>query len=500
MSTLDRRTFLKSSALIAAGAALPARSWGQVMGSNADLRVGVIGLNGRGRNHLSSLEKIPGVRVVALCDPDSAVLAKVKAATNGGNVKTYADMREMFASDDIDAVTIATPNHWHSLAGIWAMQAGKDVYIEKPVSHNIWEGRQLVAAAAKYNRVIQAGTQIRSGEGLREAVAWVQAGNMGKITASRGFCYKRRDSIGLCGGPQQVPANINYDLWTGPAPLVAPHRNNPKNGPVHYDWHWIYLYGNGDVGNQGIHQMDVARWFLGEPGLPHRSLSVGGRLGYVDDGDTPNTQVVIHDYTTAPLIFEVRGLPKKAGVANAGGDPALNQGGGGSGMDNYRGVDIGNVIDCEGGSMIVPSYTTARAVDKSGKVIKEFKGHDRHMQNFVDVVRSRKSADLYGPIQEGHISSALCHLGNISHQIGHATPTGQLQDTIKSSAMLNEATGRMMEHLAVNNVDLAKTPLTLGMPLMVDAGGEHFNGPDAARANAMLGAQYRAPFVVPKLV
>ncbi len=123
--------------------------------------------------------------------------------------------------------------------------------------------------------MIQAGTQIRSGEGLREAVAYVQSGAMGKITAARGFCYKRRDSIGLCGGAQEVPKYINYDLWTGPAPLVAPHRNNPKNGPVHYDWHWINLYGNGDVGNQGIHQMDVARWFLGE-GLPQSTLSIGG--------------------------------------------------------------------------------------------------------------------------------------------------------------------------------------------------------------------------------
>jgi predicted dehydrogenase len=499
MSPLNRRTFIKSSALLAAGAALPARSWGQVMGSIDDLRVGVIGLNGRGGNHLSSLAKISGVRVVALCDPDSAVLDRVKPGVNGGNVKTYADMREMLASPDIDAVTIATPNHWHSLAAIWAMQAGKDVYVEKPVSHNIWEGRQLVAAAAKYKRVIQAGTQIRSGEGLREAVAWVQAGNLGKITASRGFCYKRRDSIGLCGGAQTVPASINYDLWTGPAPLVPPHRNT-KNGPVHYDWHWIYLYGNGDVGNQGIHQMDVARWFLGEPGLPSHSLSIGGRLGYSDDGETPNTQVVIHHYVKAPLIFEVRGLPSKAGATAAAGDPRLMQGGGGKDMDKYRGVDIGNVIDCEGGSVIVPSYTTARAVDKDGKVVKEFKGQDRHMQNFVDVVRSRKTADLYGPVEEGHISSALCHLGNISHRLGKGTPQGELVERVKSDGALSEANGRMMEHLKANNVDLARDPLTLGMPLLVDSKAERMTGSNAAPANAMLTRQYRAPFTVPKLV
>ena len=498
MTPLNRRTFLKSSALIAAGAALPARAWGQVMGSNADLRVGVIGLNSRGGNHLSSLAKIAGVRIVAICDPDSALLEKNKARL-GGDIKTYTDMRDMFASPDVDAVTVATPNHWHALAGIWAMQAGKDVYLEKPVSHNIWEGRQLVAAAAKYGRVIQAGTQIRSGEGLREAVAWVQAGNMGKITASRGFCYKRRDSIGLCGAAQTVPANIDYNLWTGPAPLVAPHRNNPKNGPVHYDWHWFYAYGNGDVGNQGIHQMDVARWFLGEPGLPSSSMSVGGRLGYVDDAETPNTQVVIHHYKSAPLIFEVRGLPKKAGTAAASGDPRAMQGGGGNDMDKYRGVDIGNVIDCEGGSMIVPSYTTATAVDKNGKVIKEFKGQDRHMQNFVDVVRSRKMSDLYGPIKEGEVSSALCHLGNISHQLGKGLSEGELRDKVKSDNMLTEANDRMIEHLKANNVDLGKTPLTIGLPLLLDPRGDKFTGPDAARANALLTRQYRAGFVVPKI-
>ena len=508
MSPLSRRTFLKTSALAAGGyaasTALPARSWSQVLGSNTDLRVAVIGLNGRGQNHISSLARIAGVRVVALCDADTAVLQKVKAgieAKGGASCATYQDVRDLLASQDVDAVTIATPNHWHSLGGIWAMQAGKDVYLEKPVSHNVWEGRQLVAAAAKYKRVIQAGTQIRSGEGMREAVEWVRAGNLGKVTAARGFCYKRRDSIGKTTGPQPVPETINYDLWSGPAPLVPPRRNNPKNGPVHYDWHWIWAYGNGDVGNQGIHQMDVARWFLGDVGLPQRTLSIGGRLGYEDDGETPNTQIVIHEYAqAAPLIFEVRGLPKAAGIKGAGGDPAANQGGAASSdMDQYRGVDIGNVIDCEGGSVIVPNYTAARAVDKDGKVIKEFRGRDRHMENFIDVVRSRKTEQLYGPIEQGHRSSALCHLGNISHRLGRATPPGELQERVRSNGALAEAYGRMVEHLRANNVELGKTPLTAGMPLLVDAKAERFTGPEAGRANAMLSREYRAPFVVPKL-
>ncbi|HEY0862831.1 MAG TPA: Gfo/Idh/MocA family oxidoreductase [Lacunisphaera sp.] len=501
---LSRRTFLKTSALGLAATAFSARSWAQVAGANSDIRVAVIGLNGRGKAHLSSLARIPGVRLVAICDVDVLVLEKTAAelAKQGLTPEKFTDVRELLAMDGLDAVTIATPNHWHSLAGIWACQAGKDVFVEKPVSHNVWEGRQLVAAAAKYNRVVQAGTQIRSGQGLIDAVAWVRAGNLGKITAARGFCYKRRDSIGLTKEPTPVPPTINYDLWSGPAPVIAPHRNSKKNGPVHYDWHWIYAYGNGDVGNQGIHQMDVARWFLGESGLPRHTLSVGGRLGYVDDGETPNTQVIIHDYATAPLIFEVRGLPAKPDAAaadTAGLSSAEAAGAAASSMDKYRGVSIGNVIDCEGGSIVIDSYFEARALDRASKVIKEFKGKDRLMANFIDVIRSRKTADLYGPIEEGHVSSALCHVGNISHQLGGKTSPGNLQDEIKGDAPLAEAVGRMTEHLAVNGVNLKLTRLTLGQPLTIDPQAERFTGKGSSAANKLLTRKYRAPFTVPQL-
>jgi len=500
MNLVTRRTFLKTSALAAAGVVLSSRSWGQVVGANTDLRVAVVGLNGRGKNHLSSLAKLKGVRIAALCDVDSAVLAKTAQAHP--TAKTYSDIRELLASPDIDAITVATPNHWHSLMGIWACQAGKDVYVEKPVSHNVWEGRQLVAAARKYNRVIQAGTQIRSGEGMREAVEWIRSGALGKITASRGFCYKRRDSIGKTSGPQPVPPAISYDLWSGPAPLTPPRRNSSKNGPVHYEWHWIWNYGNGDVGNQGIHQMDVARWFLGEPGLPRHTLSVGGRLGYDDDGETPNTQVIVHDYATAPLIFEVRGLPAKAGLVAAS-TSELNSadtvGAAAAIMDQYRGVSIGNVVDCEGGYLVTSSYFKAQAFDRAGKLLKEFKGEDRQMANFIDVVRSRKTAELYGPIDEGHISSALCHLGNISHRLGHATAGAELAEKIKGDATLTEAYGRMVEHLGANGVNLAKTPATLGLPLAFNSSEERFSGSNADIANAMLTREYRKPFVVPQL-
>ncbi len=489
MNHSSRRSFLKTSSVAAAGLVLSARSWGQVSGANSDLRVAVVGLNGRGKSHLQSLRDIKGVRVVAFCDVDTAVLERTKAmkvdgATPYADVKTYVDLRELLAARDIDAVTIATPNHLHALQGIWACEAGKDVYIEKPVSHNIWEGRQLVNAAVKHQRVVQCGTQIRSGAGLQEAVAWVKAGNLGKVTAARGFCYKRRDSIGKTSGPQKVPETVNYDLWAGPAPLDPLRRAR-----LHYDWHWVHVTGNGDVGNQGIHQMDVARWFLGETGLPRQTLSVGGRLGYIDDADTPNTQVVIHDYASAPLIFEVRGLPSKAGVT------------GRDAMDAYRGVGVGNVIDCAGGSVVTTNYFTATAYDKAGAIVKEFKGADRHMQNFVDVVRSRKTANLYGPIEEGHISSALCHLGNISHVLGRAAAPETLREKIKGNAPLAEACGRMTEHLAANNVDLKATPLTLGVPLtLAPKQEERFVGEFADVANPLLTRRYRAPYVVKAIV
>lgn len=493
MNSLTRRSFLKTSATAAAVGTLSARSWAQVAGANSDLRLAVIGLNGRGRSsHLASLLRAKGVRVVALCDADSQVLEKTKGEVKAGGVKTYVDLRQMLESREIDAVTIATPNHQHSLQAVWACQAGKDVYVEKPVSHNVWEGRQLVNAARKYDRVVQAGTQIRSGAGLQEAVAWVQAGNLGKITAARGFCYKRRDTIGKVSGPQPVPASVNYDLWCGPAPLDPLNRRR-----LHYDWHWVYVTGNGDVGNQGIHQMDVARWFLGEKGLPRNTLSIGGRLGYIDDGDTPNTQVVIHDYATAPLIFEVRGLPRSPNATP--GKPVDGDGKRGNTMDEYRGVSIGNVIDCEGGYVVVPSYFAATAYDKSGKVVKEFKGNDRHMQNFLDVMRSRKVSNLYGPIEEGHLSSALCHLGNISHQLGKAAAPEAIRERVKGNALLAESYGRMSEHLRVNGVDLKKTPLIHGVPLTLNPAKENFTGEFAAQANPLLTRKYRAPHVVPAI-
>ena len=326
---MNRRKFIYGSALSVAGAALSARSWGQVSGANSDIRVAVVGFNSRGKNHISEFRKLPGVRLVALCDADTAVLGGEadKLEKDGKPIGRFTDIRKMLEDKNIDAISIATPNHWHALGAIWGVQAGKDVYLEKPVSHNVWEGRQIVEAARKYKKIVQTGTQVRSNPGVQEAMQFIHDGKLGEVKVARGLCYKRRPSIGKVGGPQQPPETVDYDLWCGLAPKEPLMREK-----LHYDWHWVWPTGNGDLGNQGIHQMDMARWALRQDALSPAVFSIGGRLGYEDDGTTPNTQMVFHDYPGAPLIFEVQGLPASSSEKQ---------------MGNYRGASVGLVVECE---------------------------------------------------------------------------------------------------------------------------------------------------------
>ena len=450
------------------------------LGANGDIRFAVVGFGGRGLSHIEGLREVKGTRMVALCDVDHAILDREvkKYRDLGEPIESHTDIRKLLENKDIDVVSFATPNHWHALGAIWAMQAGKDVYLEKPVSHNVWEGRRIVEVARQLKRIVQTGTQSRSSSGLREGIQWVRDGNIGKIMRARGLCYKRRPSIGKVDGPQPIPPGIDYDLWCGPAPKGPLMRKK-----LHYDWHWVWPTGNGDLGNQGIHQMDMGRWVLGETALSPRILSVGGRLGYVDDGTTPNTLVVFHDYPAAPLIFEVRGLPSAAESRS---------------MDRYRGVEIGLVVDCEGGSMIISNYTGAKIVDKQGAEIKVFSGTSSHFANFIDAVRSRKPADLNADILEGHLSSALCHTANISYRLGKTRSPAEIRDVIKGDKDLAEALGRMEEHLAANRVDLIKTPATLGVALKMDSKTERFIRNPAAEQ--LLTSHYRQPFVVPAAV
>jgi predicted dehydrogenase len=488
MFTLSRREFLKGSALLAAAAAgvdlssssTEAAQANPAPAGNGDrLNVAVIGVRGRGGDHIRGFAGRHGCVVTHLCDVDTAtvsdaVLTRAARAQQGQRPTFVQDLRRIMDNRNIQIVSIATPNHWHALAAIWAIQAGKDVYVEKPVSHNVSEGRRIVEFARRNNRICQAGTQIRSG-GVRPAIEWLRAGNLGRVEVARGLCYKSRPSIGRCTGPQEPPRTMDYNLWCGPAANRPPHRNT-RNGTVHYDWHWIWEYGNGDLGNQGIHQMDVARWGLGKNELPRSVLSVGGRFGYTDDGETPNTQICLFDYGDARLIFEVRGLPT----------PAL------------RGTSVGNIFHCANGYLVMPAYNRAVAYNNQGGEIRRWEGPDDHYGNFVRAVRSRRWQDLNGDIEQGHLSSALCHLGNISYRLGREQPFGERPEAFGDDRIANETLGTMTEHLRTNSVAVASTMLRVGRRLTIEPGNEQFAGD--AEANRYLTREYRAGFVVPARV
>ncbi len=480
MSRLTRRHFVKGT--VTAGAVMAAASYSRVLGANDDIRLAVVGIRSRGHHHVKWFDGISGARVTALCDVDTRVLERekehLKKKSKDREVTTCVDYRKLLEDKNIDAVVSATPNHWHALVTVLACQAGKDVYIEKPVSHEIWEGRKMVEAAVKYKRIVQTGTQSRSDAGLREAFAYLQKGELGTILWARGFCYKRRGSIGKVNGPQPIPASVDYNLWCGPADMRPLMRKR-----LHYDWHWVWNTGNGDIGNQGIHQMDMARWALGQDGLAPRVMSIGGRFGYVDDANTPNTQIAFYDYKPAPLIFEVRGLPR-------GTDR--------KGMDNYRNTRVGVVVQCENG-YFAGSAGGGKVYDNDGKQVRQFKGSGggNHAENFIKAVRSRKPDDLNAPIEEGHLSSALCHMGNISCRLGRRTSPAEIGEAIKDNAELADSFERFKTHLAANGVDLEKTPAAIGPMLEMDPEKETFTGARAAMANMYLKRNYREPFVVP---
>ncbi len=498
-SSFTRRRFLKTSALVTAGAAFSARSWSQVVGANSSIRVAVAGLNGRGKDIARDFRAMPGVKVVALCDVDTAILDRdfATAQQAGDHPDRVVDYRDLLTRSDIDAIAIASPNHLHALQSIWALQAGKDVLHEKPVHHNVWEGAQILAAAKKSGRIVQVNTQNRSSAAIAEAIAWTRAGHLGKIKLVRGIVYKRRLSIGKVPGPVSPPPTVNYDLFQGPAPLVPLHRMN-----FHYDWHWQWDTGNGDMVAQGNHQLDVGRRFLGDPEHPAGVFTVGGRFGYIDDGETPNTFLVHYDYPT-PFVFEVRGLPAKPDEMSGG---AVIAGGLGTAeklaasMDRFLGLNVGNVVHCEGGYLTVPSsYTLVQAFDNDGKLLQEFKGGGDHHANFIKAVRSRKESDLNCPLLQGHRSSMLVHLANLSYRTGKLMQPGDIRDQIKGSNLLGEPFGRFREHLAVNQVDLEQTPARFGAPLRFDGATEKFTGENSVEANKLRSREYRKPFVVPQL-
>lgn len=472
---MKRRHFLTTSALAGTWSLLSPLARAQ--GANEDLRVAVIGFNSRGKALLNQVLGSKGARLVALCDADSEVLGRMADDLEKKNIKVtkYDDYRKLCESKEIDAVIIATPNHTHALIATTAAANGKHVYVEKPVSHNVWEGRELAKVAEKYKVVIQHGFQRRSETGWSDAYEWLKTGELGKIKLARGLCYKPRNSIGKVAAPKKAPESVNYDLWSGPREMLPVRREK-----FHYDWHWQFPYGNGDLGNQGPHQLDVCRMFIGDPALlPTSVISAGARLGYEDDGDWANTQIVWLDYAPVPILFEVRGLPAK-GMDFKGG------------MDKFKGTDLGNIIECEGGWLSGGHNPGATAYDKDGKKIKEFKGGSPHMQNFIDSARSGKIAKER-QVESGHLSSALAHIGNISWKLG-AHGGAKEGESAFTNPDAKDAFARMATHLEANGIDLGKTPLKIGKSLALDTANERFTGTGAEEANALLKENYRKGF------
>jgi predicted dehydrogenase len=431
----QRREFLKTTAAAVGWAAASSR---KVSGANERIRVAVVGLRGRGWDHVKAYQAISAVEIAYVCDPDENVLRQRVADAEKRDIPkpaTYADIRKLLEEKNVDAISIATPNHWHALIGIWAAQAGKDFYIEKPCSHNWWEGRQLVRAVDKYNVICQHGSQCRSSAAVLEAMHQMRSGLIGDVYMARGLCYKWRDTIGHT--PEEpVPAGVNYDLWTGPAPLKPFTRNR-----FHYNWHWIWDTGNGDLGNQGIHQVDLARWGLGVA-LPVKITAMGGHFLFDDDQQTPNVLTVAYEFRTADgktkmINFEVRGWMTNheagigtaqflsGGVPDAGLEPAAASAEKSAdrslGPASGKPGTIGNLYYGSKGYLAISNYDAYKSFlgseENAGPENQVSLGNE-HFVNFIQCIRSRKREELHAPIREGYLSSTLVHLANASYRLG----------------------------------------------------------------------------------
>jgi predicted dehydrogenase len=410
---MNRRDFLSKSAAAGLAAALPARSYAQAS-PNDTINVAIVGIRGehkghptwtargRGMDHYEHLSRIKNVRITHVVDVDerhfSTSLPILKERW-GGDPKTETDVRRVLENKDVDAITIAAPDHWHALMTIWACQAGKDVYCEKPVSHNIVEGRRMIEAARRYNRVVGVGTQRRSGAALAKAVQFLRDGGLGKVYSAKAVIYRPRSPIGVAAD-SPVPPGVHYDLWLGPAPERPFNENH-----FHYHWHWFWEYGTSDLGNTAVHSLDALRWLIGKQEHPRTAYSIGGlrESGAPTDQKTPNTQYAAYQYADGTeLHCDLRNW--HSGPAEAQGLFVYGSNGWmkvtGSGAQVYLGPK----------NQPGPAVTADDKRDEG----------QTHVENFIDCVRSRKPGALNATIEDGHFSTAICHLGNISHRLGRS--------------------------------------------------------------------------------
>jgi predicted dehydrogenase len=476
MST-NRRRFIAGAS--AASFGLPLLLSAQARGANDEIRVGVVGLGIRGTGaHIPGMAPQHGVKIVAVCDPDrsrSAAAAKLCEKNFRQKVDRYADVRKLLDRKDVDVVCIATQQYWHALGAIWACQAGKHVYVEKPASHYIWEGRQMVNAARRYRRIVQCGTQQRSNHGTRAAVEWIRAGNLGKIKLITTFANKPRASVGKRATPLPIPPEVDYDLWCGPAKRLPIYRDR-----LQYDCSFDWNTGDGESANQGVHEIDVARWILGETELPRRVMSIGGRFIFNDAADCPNTQIIYYDFPTAPVLYEVHNLRTAKGSKE---------------IPDFRGLRGGVAVDCEGGSVLINGG--GKAFDPQGKLIKTFRSGDDHFVNFIEAVRSGRREKLHAEILEGHLSTRICHAGNISYRLGRQATQAEIRPLVRDIPEWNAMFDRLLVHLRAHAVDVDAPSITMGPWLETVPGQECFV--DNAAANALVKGFYRKPYVVPEV-
>jgi predicted dehydrogenase len=478
MTNQTRRHFLKQSLAAAATITIAGtKSSGRVLGSNDVIRVGVAGIHGQGNAHIDQYLGLKGVQVTHLIDPDQSLFEsrsnKIRKA--GGNVpKCLQDIRKALDDKDLDAISIAAPNHWHTLLTIWACQAGKDVYVEKPLSHNIVEGRRCVEAARRYRRIVQHGTQQRSSTGRASEIAAVQSGKYGRLLVSKGYCCKPRWSIGH-KEKTTPPESLAFNLWLGPAPEQPYHGNL-----VHYNWHWFWDFGNGDIGNQGIHEVDVARWAIKGATLPTRVWSLGGRFGYEDQGQTPNTQMAVFEYGDVLLVFEVRGLVQKH-------------------------KEFPFRVENE-------YYTTEGRIAK-GQFYPRNGGKPEKLTpfdvkvtpggawgSFLHAMRSRKVEDCNADVEVGHLSCVLVHAANLSYRLGEKVPFNARTRALGDNREVVETFQNLAHNIKGVGVRLDNTSYQLGRTLTLDPKSERFVGEGAEAANAMRTRSYRKPFFVPEKV
>ena len=493
MKKMNRRSFLKRTLAATAGSYAGSSAFDRLLpsvrGANNEIRIAVAGIGGRGAAHISDFMKLPGVKVVALCDTDRQILDrgveqfKKKHKCDDAAIRGHLDVREILDRKDVDGLVIATPNHWHSLMTVLACQAGKHVYVEKPVSHSIWEGRKMVEAARKYNRIVQAGTQHRSCPGVQEAARDIQSGKYGKVLWVHCSKLSARKSIGKVTEPQPVPEHLDYNLWAGPAPMTPVMRKK-----FHYDWHWQWNWGDGEMANWGIHYLDDVRHLLGWKDVPTKMVAAGNRFAWDDNGETPNMHFALMDYDGVPLVVDIRNLP----------DPKRKGADDGAVYLSSRG---GNYIQCENASVRI-SRGGGWSYDKDGNRIYQYKGDGgkAHAPNFINAMRSGRREDLAAEIEVGHFGTTICHQANIAWRVGAKATVDQVRESMKSCQDALNTLTDMLEQLQGNAVDLAKQAFLLGPALTYDRKQERFVGPNAEQANKYITCPYREPFVIRETV